>query len=86
MKISQREARRLQKRVQALEKILSDQRKSYAADWGYDWVNIESLNLFEVSFAKVNTARRLGHAVIVLPGEGTKVSLYASRLPDPNKE
>ena len=85
MKISQREARRLQKRVAALEYTLNKQRQSYASDWGADWVHLESLTLSDASFAKVNTARRLSHAVIVLPQGNSSINLYASRLPYPTE-
>jgi hypothetical protein len=80
MKISQREARRLQKRVYELECVLNRQKNRWASDWGAGWVNIESLILTPESFAKVATARLLGHAVVIIPSTDNAVRLYADKL------
>jgi hypothetical protein len=81
MKISQREARRLRKRVEQLEAEQIRLRSRWASDWGPGWVNIESLTLTPESFAKVRTARLLDHAVVILPSARTnEVLLYADRL------
>ena len=81
-KISQREALRLKKRVAELDALQRRQSHHWATDWGPRWVRIESLNLTDISFAKIKTARALGHAVILVPsGSGTDVLLYAERLP-----
>jgi hypothetical protein len=79
-KLSQREARRIKKRVGELELRLKQQRDRWSSDWGPDWVNIETLTLTPESFAKIKTARLLGHAVILLPHNGTQVLVYADRL------
>lgn len=79
--ISQKEARRLRKRVQELEKTLADQKSAWRSTWSADWVHLESLTLSTESYAKVMTARKLDHAVIVILGSaGTNVNLYADKL------
>lgn len=80
MKISQRQASYYRKRCMELEEILSRQRNRWASDWSPGWVHIESLTLADASFAKVTTARLLGHAVVLIPGNGTSVMLYADRI------
>lgn len=78
--ISQREARRLRKRVIELEDILDRERNRWATGWRPGWVNIETLLFSDASFAKVDISRKLGHAVVCVPSEGNKVMLYADRL------
>jgi hypothetical protein len=80
MKISQREARRLRKLVNELESTELGRRRSWSQDWGPGWVQIESTTLTAVEFAAVKTARKLGHAVIVVPKDGTDVSFFAVKL------
>lgn len=81
MKISQREARRLNKRLLELERTISGYENSWSSSWVKDWVNIGTLTLNEVSYAKVATARLLKHAVVVVPANnGTNVYLYADSL------
>ncbi len=73
MKISQREARRLKKRVEKLEEMERDRRKAWVSDWpgGQELCNCK----FDPSGIVPNSirvARRLGHAVIALQdGDGT---------------
>lgn len=73
--ISQREARRLQKRVAQLE---SDQeiRLPHWRDAYPGGVNIETLMLGEISAAKLDVATRLGF-VIVAKIHGTSLRLHA---------
>jgi len=81
MKISQREAHRLKKRVAQLESERRNMRNAWASEWRGGWINIERLAFGVESFAKIITARKLGHAVILLPeGNGTNVLIYADRL------
>ncbi len=81
MKISQREARRLRKRVEELEQQEKYRRNRWASDWHGLWVNILSVNLDAAAYATIKTARILQHAVICLPdGNGTTVRLYAEKL------
>ncbi len=80
--ISQREALRLRRRVADFEEL---QRKQSAA-WVREWpggVVLEELGgkgymITDVDLAIVETARKLGHAVVVTISSG---SLYLSALP-----
>jgi hypothetical protein len=79
--ISQREARRLHKRVEELERVLRTQRNNWAGDWIPGWVHIDSLSLAGEDWATVKTARKLGHAVIiVLSTDGRTALIYADKL------
>lgn len=64
--ISQREARRLRKRVQELEGMIAQQQSGWARDFpgGTNFWTIQRLS--EASVAAIGTARRLGHAVVVV--------------------
>jgi hypothetical protein len=76
-RISQREARRLQKRVQELERERQEQRSAWSKDYP-GGVNIDTLDLKEMpsELAAIHTARLLGHAVVAVD-HGTSVFLYA---------
>jgi hypothetical protein len=79
--ISQREARKLRKRVTQLEEILRNQKNRWRSEWGPGWVNIERVTLSDAAYAKIATARLLNHAVIVLPDTANEIRFYAERLP-----
>jgi hypothetical protein len=75
--ISQREARRLKKRVDQLEGVLRSQR----ASWGHVYPG--GVNIATVTFAPehtiltaIRTARKLDHAVVVVES-GDVVYFYA---------
>lgn len=76
MKISQREANKLRKRVAVLEKILDDQKRSWSSEWP-GGVNIDTLNVTDTEWYIVATARKLGHAVILTCAEPQKLLVYA---------
>jgi hypothetical protein len=80
MKISQREAHRLRKDNARLRDVLRDQGRAWSSDWGNGWVHIATIRLDDSTQSAVNTARRLGHAVIVLPDQNGTIRLYADRL------
>jgi hypothetical protein len=81
MKISQRQARYYRKRTMELESILARQKHRWSLDWAPGWVNIEALILNDSAFAKVDTARKLGHAVVVSPGSKyNEIVFYAEKL------
>jgi hypothetical protein len=80
MKISQRQARRDRKRLEEVEAILARQKNRWSSEWVAGWINIETLAVPEISFAKIATARLLGHAVIVTPDSGNSVRFYAVKL------
>lgn len=86
MKISQREARRLRLHVQRLTRQLDRERHRWSSDWGDGWVNIETISVEASTYAKVNTARLLKHAIIVLPTENSCLRFYADLLAPPEKE
>lgn len=79
MKISQREARRLRKRVEELERVLADQRISWARDFP-GGTNIGSVDSVSATAGKVGVARKLAHAVVAV-NDGDKLMLYALPLP-----
>ena len=62
--ISQREAKRLRKRVAQLESILDAQKRRWNNEWPGSTV-IHRLPTDAVSLAIVATARALSHAVVV---------------------
>lgn len=55
--ISQREARRLQRRVAELERRIRTEHATYGRDYADGAVNIESVTLTELEAAKVRTRR-----------------------------
>lgn len=79
-KISQREARTLKKRVIELEATLQKQRGRWASEWP-GGTHIDTINVQPVEWHIVSTARLLGHAVVVVPGDMPKLHVYGIRLP-----
>lgn len=76
MKISQREARRLRKRVQELEE--QDIKRGNA--WVREFpggVNIDTLTVSETEWHIVHTARLLSHACVLVDGDNSKLRVYA---------
>jgi hypothetical protein len=63
MKISQREARRLRKRVQELERQEEVRRRTWSREYP-GGTNFHSFDLDDVSTATVATAQALGHAIV----------------------
>lgn len=78
-KISQREARRLQKRVAQLESELSNQRHVWACDWP-GGVHIASQDSVNGTAGIVRTARKLGHAVVVVARDNGELLFYGLPL------
>ncbi|MGE0594575.1 MAG: hypothetical protein AB7G23_02920 [Vicinamibacterales bacterium] len=75
-RISQREARRLKARVATLESLMASQREV----WRHEFpggVHIASTTLGEVSSAKLNTARALGHFIVATTRGTGEVFFYA---------
>lgn len=83
MKISQREARRLRKRVADLERADSARRERWTQNYP-GGTNIDTLTVSEVEWFIVRTARMLGHACVVIPGNMPQLLVYA--LPQSNAE
>lgn len=81
--ISQAEARALRRRVEELESRENDRRRAWASAWP-GGVHLSGVRMAEGTSAvrEVITARKLGHAVIVLPDErANTLNLYALPLP-----
>jgi len=82
MKISQREARRLQKQVAALE-----QREEQRFDrWSASYPGGTNFHTFAVdkeSAAAIRVARLLGHAVVVTIDTNDKLMFFALPAPTP---
>lgn len=78
--ISQREARRLRKRVQELEELLTRERRTWGAEYP-GGVNIASAAYGKDTTvnAAVMTARKLGHAVVCVADDAS-VRFYALPL------
>lgn len=77
MTISQREARKLRKRVAELERHIESQRRA----WGADWPDGTNFRTFDASAhgelrAAIKTARMLKHAVVVTLND-TQILFYA---------
>lgn len=77
-KISQREARKLRKRVQELEKRNEQNANAWAREY-IGGVHMDTVSVSNVSHAICRTARRLGRALVVIPGDNGKfeLSIYA---------
>lgn len=78
-KISQREARSLKKRVAELEGKLSNQHNRWAGQWP-GGTHIDTIAVQPAEWHIVNTARLLGHAVVVIPSEMPKLHIYGCPL------
>lgn len=73
-KISQREARKLRKRVTELEKINEQNASAWAREY-IGGVNIATVPTSEVHHAICRTARKLGHALVAVPSDNGKLEL-----------
>jgi len=80
MKISQRKAAYYRKRCMDLERTIARQKERWTGVWNPGWVHIKTLHLDEAEFASISTARKLGHAVVVVEGSATDIRLYADKL------
>lgn len=79
-KIGQAQAAYYRKRAIELERVLDNQRNRWAGSFRPGMVNIATLSLSDTSFAKIETARLLGHAVIVIPDINNQIRFYADKL------
>lgn len=82
-RISQREARRLRKRVAELEGHEEHRRRAWGQEW-FGGVNIVSAtypNSYDQVPTAIRTARKLGHAVIVLGDDSGNLRFMALPLP-----
>lgn len=75
-KISQREARELRRRVARLENHAEQKTRIWAQDWP-GGVNITHVILDDVTHAKVETARKLGCALVATLRGETGISINA---------
>lgn len=82
-KISQHVARTLQKKVVEIERVIDQQRSGWSADWP-GGVNIDVVNIDKPLYRSMHTARRLGHALVVIPRQNSgfyELQVYALPLP-----
>jgi hypothetical protein len=79
-KIGQKQAAFYRKRAMELERVLAYQKNRWAGTFSPGWVNIATLTLADTSYAKIETARLLGHAVLVVPDINNQVRFYADKL------
>lgn len=84
MKISQREARRLQKRVAELERHIEAQHRGWSGDWpgGVHFRTFDASAHGELR-AAIKTARTLKHAVVCALSD-TQLLFYALPLAKPD--
>ncbi len=75
-RISQREARRLRRRIEELERLIADQRRTYRQEW-IGGVDIGRVEVTDTIAAIVRTARRLEHAVIAVGDDTTTIRFIA---------
>ncbi len=80
MKISQREARRLRKRLTEIENELECQRRAWSQEY-IGGVQIGRASMPDDVAASIRTARKLGHAVVVVGDDSTTIRFQA--LPHP---
>jgi hypothetical protein len=76
--ISQREAHRLRRQVERLQRREGSQRAAWSGDFGDGWVHIASMETDLATWTAAKTARRLGHAVVVVLGSERALLLYAA--------
>lgn len=84
--ISQREARRLRKRVTELERRELDRRRVWGQEW-FGGVNIATIKYEDADHkipVSIRTARRLGHAVVVVGDDSGQLRFVA--LPHPKDD
>lgn len=79
MKISQREAHRLKMRVAQLEAEKQTQRRGWNRDWPSSTV-IRRITTDDVTYTAVDIARRLSHAVVVVPDTNNQLVFFASDI------
>jgi len=80
-KISQREARRLRKRVDELEEVIRKQHMNWVRDWP-GGVHIGTIDCTHKDYdTKVGVARKLGHAVVVTGHKSDALEMFALPLP-----
>jgi N-acyl-L-homoserine lactone synthetase len=80
--ISQREARRMRRELEALKETIREQRRVWSSDWP-GGVNIDQFDADEATAATISTARKLGHAVVCTVSSH-KLYFYALPLPELN--
>ena len=82
--ISQREARRLRKRVADLENFIMITQNSYAREYpGGIHIGMFQFDSDDHRASAVYTARRLDHAVVVVADGNKRFNLYAIKHDDP---
>lgn len=79
-RISQREARRLRKRVDELERVIREQHFSWSKDWP-GGVHIGTATGEATNVARIKVARQLGHAVVATEN-GDRIEFRALQLPE----
>lgn len=79
MKISQREARRLRKRVEELEALEDRRRQAWKSEYP-GGVFLEGISVQPWTYATVKTACKLGHAVVITTNGENAIQFYALPL------
>lgn len=75
--ISQREARRLRKRVEELERHAALRANAWATDWP-GGVHIDRIHVNDIEVNIARTARKLGHALVIVPSHSDNhIDVYA---------
>ena len=74
MKISQREAQRMRKELRSLHELEAERQRLWSSE--YPGINIARGGADAALIARIETARRLGHYVVVTT-EGLNVLYYA---------
>jgi len=77
--IPQREARRLRKRVDELESVISQQKNSWHSEWPSS-IGIRELPAEKGTIDVVNVCRKLGHAVVVTDNGDGMLKLWAAKI------
>lgn len=83
MKISQREARALRRRVRELEEVERQRRMTWSSRYP-GGTHFRSLAIADAPYVAIATARKLGHAVVVTTDTSNTLHFYAlPSLPEP---
>lgn len=77
-KISQREARRMQRELARIENRVERMYNCFSSEWP-GGVHVATLNMPDITAAKLRTARRLGFAVVLTIAENGDAYFYAAK-------
>ena len=84
-KISQREAQRMRKELRELHERAAERQRSWSSDWP-GGVNIDTITVNDVEWYIVQTAQKLGCAVVARAAQNGKHELLLYAMPTSDRE